>query len=193
MTVHWPDSWIIREVLNDKISIRLNDLHVTPLGVEDVFHIAIPGPHTLSQNVKVVAVQVHRVCNWSGVVNEDADGGIGSKIVDVPLWVVRVRDVASIGEKKDWPVVVPTERLTVHGPDEVASGVWPERDVDLLSEGWVGRGGKRKEWCGQREIVIATIRLGVWLSGARGDFIGVRFVVVDGSERIGLIGQTASS
>ncbi len=93
------------------------DLHIATLrvgGVNDGG--SVPGAGSFSEDEHVVPVQMDGVCEESRVRDVDSHGGVGAEVVDVPFWVVGVAVVAGFGEKKDWLVVVCSERFAVHGP-----------------------------------------------------------------------------
>ena len=45
----------------------------------------IPGSCTFSEHIEVVAVKMHWVGGWKFVVDYEAHGGVGAKVVDVPI------------------------------------------------------------------------------------------------------------
>lgn len=54
------------------------------------------------------------------------DRRVGADVVDVPLWVVRIRCIARRGQEQKGVVVVATVRRVVHVPDKVATSIEPE-------------------------------------------------------------------
>ena len=100
MAVKRPDTWIVRNVFNDKISGRLQQLYVPSLHVPRVNR-SIPGTRTLGNDVKIVTVEMHGVHHWTLVVEHDTDRVILADIVHVPLGVVRVGSVALVGEVEE--------------------------------------------------------------------------------------------
>ena len=105
MAVEGPRARIVRVVLqHDVRRVRgrapLDQLRVAALRVARVRDGAVPGPEALGEDVEVVPVQVHGVRGDEGVVDDEADGGVGAEVVDLP-----VRggggDVAADGEGED--------------------------------------------------------------------------------------------
>ena len=112
VAVERPRAWVVREVLQDNVcrSVRspaLNQLGITALGVGLVGDFAVPLSETFGEHVEVVAVQMHRVGCQELVVNHKAHGGVGAKVVDGPLF--GIGEVARVGKREDWMVVVGTE------------------------------------------------------------------------------------
>ena len=56
----------------------------------------IPLAGAFSENVEVVTVEMHRVRGWNGVLHDNANRVVVAEVVDVPLRVVRVRDVTQV-------------------------------------------------------------------------------------------------
>ncbi len=80
------------------------DVRIASGRVIKVARVAVPRTTALRQNEEVVAVQMHgvggvRVADEVGHV--DADVGGGARVVDVPLGVVGVGDVAAVGFEED--------------------------------------------------------------------------------------------
>ena len=102
VAVEGPDTWIIGHVLDDDVArlvesagtVRIlcnigagHHLHISALRVLCIaLDGAIPFTSTLGENPEVVAVQMHGVRDWSGVVNVEADGAVAAEVVDVPLF-----------------------------------------------------------------------------------------------------------
>ena len=105
MAMERPHAWIVRVELQNQVSwllypvfgdARLDKLRVATLRVREV-HVPLPLPCALSQHPEVVPVQVHGVrgpAHVEEVAQDNADGGGGAEVVDVPLWVVGVGGVA---------------------------------------------------------------------------------------------------
>ena len=107
-----PRARVIREVLQDNVcrivrSPTLNQLGITALGVRLVSDLAVPFSETFSEHVEVVAVQMHRVGCQECVVDHKAHGGVGAKVVDSPVF--GIGEVAGVGKRENWVVVVGTE------------------------------------------------------------------------------------
>ena len=156
-----PNTWIVGIVLQDQITrrggrARLHELHVTALGVLLMGDGSVPSADAFGQHIKVVAVQVHRVGGGKLVVHDYAHGAVVTKVVDVPFWVLRVGEVALVGEHEERMVVVGAEGDAVHVEEVVACFVGAEGDVDFLRDGWVGGGGEGEEGDGGGEGIVAA-------------------------------------
>ena len=123
MAMERPHAGIVHVKLNHDIPGRAagvggrQDLHVAALRVVDVGDSPVPGARSRGQDEEVVAVQVHGVGGEGDVVVDDeAHGGVGAEVVDVPLRVVRVGGVALVGEEEDGIVEIGAEGLAVHVP-----------------------------------------------------------------------------
>lgn len=106
MAMERPDSRVICDVLENNIprcgsGARLHNLHVATLSVLLVSDLAVPGSDALSQDVEVVPVEMHGVRGWELVLDNDADGAVVPEVVDVPLGIKGVGNVALIGQDKD--------------------------------------------------------------------------------------------
>lgn len=106
MAMEWPHPRVICEVLQHDIprrgsGTRLHELHVTALGVLLVDDCTVPGSDALGQDVEIVAVKMHGVGGREGVLDDDTDRAVVSEVVDIPLGVEWVRDVALVGEDED--------------------------------------------------------------------------------------------
>lgn len=196
MAMKRPHARVIRVVLQDNVPRRsgraaLHDLHVASLRVLLMGDSPIPGPHALGQNVEVVSVEMHRVGGREFVLHDETDGGVVGEVVDVPLRVVRVGDVALVGEDEERVVVVGAEGDAVHVEEVVARGVGAEGDGDFLRHGRVGGGGEGEERRGAGEGVVAAFAVVVGRGAGGGDGARVGFFVVDCCEGVGLFGQGA--
>lgn len=109
VAVERPYTRVIRVVLDDKVAIRLYHLNIATLGVENVFDTAIPCSGTFRQDVKIVAVKMHGMCGSGFVVQDDPDAVVGTEVVDVPLWVIRVGSVSEVGEQEYRMIIVASE------------------------------------------------------------------------------------
>lgn len=56
----------------------------------------------------------------------DTDRSVGADVVDVPLWIVRIRCIARRGQEQKRIIEVATIGRVVHVPDKVASGIKSE-------------------------------------------------------------------
>lgn len=61
---------------------------------------SIPSASTLSDNPKIVTVEMHRVGEWDDAMKNKANGLATPEVVDVPLGIIRVRRVSKIGKKE---------------------------------------------------------------------------------------------
>ena len=75
----------------------LHELHITTLRVGLMGDLAVPGSDALGQDVEIMAMKMHRVGGRELVLDNEPDGAVVTKVVDVPLGVVWVREVALIG------------------------------------------------------------------------------------------------
>ena len=106
MAMERPHARVIRLVLQHDEArcawgAALDELHVATLGIELVSDFAVPGADALGQDVEVVAMEMHGVGGGKFVLDNEADGAIVAEVVDVPLWVVGVGEVALVGEDED--------------------------------------------------------------------------------------------
>lgn len=146
MTVQRPHPRIVRVELHHQMT--LVSRHVIPLAhhlgiaslrVIGVPYAAIPHAGALGQDEEVVAVQMHRVGGVVGsneIGHVDADIGGFTGVVDVPLGIVRVGDVAAIGFKKDRVAEIEGSKL------DFSLFAWGERvwrPRDELTCSWRGK------------------------------------------------------
>ncbi len=106
MAMERPHARVVRDVLQHDIPrrgrrTRLHELDVATLRVGLVDDGAVPGADALGEDVEVVAVKMHGVRGAEFVLDDDADGAVGAKVVHVPLGVVGVREVALVGENEN--------------------------------------------------------------------------------------------
>ena len=106
MAMERPHARIIRIVLQDDISrsgrtARLDDLHVATLRVGLMGYFAVPGADAFGEDVEIVAVEMHGVGGWEFVLDDEADGAVVAEVVDVPLGIEWIGDVALVGEDED--------------------------------------------------------------------------------------------
>ena len=100
---------------------------------------AVPFPVALSEDVEVVAVQVHGVRGEREVVvHNESDRRVGAEIVHV--FGHREFQIARFGAKKCRRVVVDLESDAVHVPD-VVRAVVGEPAVDGVGDRGIGVGG----------------------------------------------------
>ena len=111
MAMQRPDTRVISLELHHQmahvamICISLpQDLCVASGRIIKVARSAIPGPGALGQNEEIVPVEMHGVggvCGGDEVGHVDADIGEVGGVVDVPLGVVGVGEVAAVGFEED--------------------------------------------------------------------------------------------
>ena len=112
MAVEGPDAWVVGHVFNDDVAGChqgtvsgdigcWHKLHISALRVLCVsLNGAVPLALALGEDPEVVAVKMHGVGDWSGVVDVKANGAIATEIVDVPLFWKAEVTLASRNE--DW-------------------------------------------------------------------------------------------
>jgi len=88
---------------------------------------------------------MHRMRCFKGVVDHEANCGVGAGVVDVPFWVLEVGGVSCLGEEEKRGIVVGPERRFINGPQEVACFVYFGVDVKRYSCSGVGGWGDRVE------------------------------------------------
>lgn len=94
-----PNPRIVRHKLHHKKprrrrTTRAQKLHVSSLRIFRIRHAAVPNPAALGEHPEVVSVQMHRMNERGAIVQHDAHGGVGAEVVNVPLGVTGVGDVA---------------------------------------------------------------------------------------------------
>lgn len=101
------------------MSSGANELDVSALRVRGIGDSrAVPVAWPFGEDEHVVAVEMHWVRSRSGVIHDDADGGVGAEVLGVPLrWVC---EIAFVCKEEDWIVVVCAERSAVELPEEMA-------------------------------------------------------------------------
>ena len=194
VTMEGPHTWVVRDELDHnkarsgRVQRALNDLHITSLRVGLVDNGAVPCALALRQDVEVVTVQMHGMRRAAEVLHHEPNASIGPKVVDVPLRIIRIRGVPTIGKQKNGVVHVSPEAGAVHLPEDIASGVGANGDADILRGGRRGGGGERKEWDRLIERVVGAFAI-VNESGHRcGSLGGIGAVVVDSGQSQRLFG-----
>ena len=163
-------------------------MYITTLGVLDMLDASIPGAHAFGQDVEVVPVQVHGMGNWKGVADNDADRGVCTEVVDVPLGVVRVRSVARVGKQENWMIIIGAEGRAVHPPERVVGGVPAEGDIDRFGCSWFGGRWKGEERNGGLQGIISASGIIVDCLSRLWRLAGISFLVVDGGKGEWLFG-----
>jgi len=188
VAVERPDTRVIGgdlpyDVPTNREELDIATLRVLWVGDGDT----VPLAGALMENEHVMAVQMHRVCCWRGVVDNDTNGRVGAEILDVPFRFEG--KVSLVGLEEDGFVVIGTEGRVVEGPEEVVSSVNLEIDVQVTSSGG-GRWGERIEGNGEGEIVVlagSRVRHVPWFTSW--SFGCICFVVIDCSKSIALRGE----
>jgi hypothetical protein len=95
MTMKWPSTGIVRCHLDDDVGVGWDDLNIATLGIKRVGE-GSAGPvasswSPCSQDKEIVPVKMDWVCGYRRVVDDEADGGVGAEVVDVPLDNVSAR------------------------------------------------------------------------------------------------------
>lgn len=116
-----PHAWVVGDELEgneagDAVRRRLDDLHITSLGVLLVNNGPVPCAHSLGEDVEIVPVQMHRMRSAAEIFDEDPDAVVGAEVVHVPLGIKGIRGVSLVGQQENRIVHVPAEALTVHQP-----------------------------------------------------------------------------
>ena len=134
----------------------MHDLDVAALGVVLVGDLAVPGARAFGEDVEIMPVQMHGVGSGKFVMDDDADGGVVAEVVDVPLGVVGVGEVAAVGKHEDGVVVVGAVGDAVHVEEVVVGGVGAEGDGDVLRRGGFVGGGEGEVGDCFVEVVVAA-------------------------------------
>ena len=107
MAMQWPHPRIIGIEFQYEIPwlvvacSGLYHLRVSSLRVDGV-DCAVPGAYAVGYDPGIVAVEMHGVGDVGlVVVEDDADGGVGAEVVDIPLGVGWVGCVSLVGEEED--------------------------------------------------------------------------------------------
>lgn len=107
MAMERPHTRVISVILQHDVPrrtsrSRLHELHVATLSIRLVDDFAVPSPNALCKNVEVMAVEMHGVGSGELILDDNSDGAVGTKVVDIPLRVIGVREIALVGQDKDW-------------------------------------------------------------------------------------------
>ena len=194
-----PRARVIGGVLQDNIcwigrSPTLNQLGITALGVRLVSDLAIPFSETFSKHVEVVTVQMHWVGCQECVVNHKAHGGVGAKVMDGP--VLGIGEIAGVGERKDWVVVVGTEGHVVDVKKERTGtrcgAVGMSCDGKVLANRRVASRWVWEKRCRLGKIIVAAFAVVVRRSLRLGHGVCVSFLIINGSQSVRVMGGIAS-
>ena len=98
-----PYPRIIPVHLPHGITVRSQQLHVSPLGVVWVDDTPIPGARALLEDEHIVAVEMHRMAVVSWIGDHHADAGIRAPVLDVR---VRSESVLPFSSKEKHRAVV---------------------------------------------------------------------------------------
>lgn len=139
----------------------------------------VPVSATDVHDLHIVAVEMHGMSDWCGIVDYDADGGVTAEVFDVPFSLVG--EVFGECEEEDRVVVVCAEGGAVHAPEGMASGIDFNVDIEVSGGCWSGGGCDGVIGNGFGEIIVcARARVGDVPSSATGGLGGVGFIIVDG-------------
>lgn len=129
---------------------------------------------------------MHGMRGSAVVFDDDPNAGVGAEIEDIPLGIIGIRGISSVGEKEDWVVHVATEANAVHLPENVAGRVGADGDGDLLRGGRRRGSGEREEWNGLIKRVVGTFGIIERRGSRRGCLGSISAVVVNGGQCKGL-------
>ena len=136
MAMERPYPRIVCVDLPHDVPAGRKQLHVAALGVVGIRYAdPVPVSRALVQDEHVVAVEMHWVCGWCWVVDDDPDGGVGAEVLDVPFGLVG--EVSLVGEEEDGVVEVCAKGLIVDCPEEGAGAVDLEVYVEVAGGGWL--------------------------------------------------------
>jgi hypothetical protein len=144
------------------------------------------------QDKHVVAMQMHGMGQGCGIGDDNANGGVGAGVVDVPFGVHGVGSIARLSEQQDGVVVVSTECRIVHCPDKVVRCVESSRNCDIDGCSWVRGGLEREIWDSAGQGIICADRCRSRLGGGFGRRAGVGLRIVYGCQCERLAGERAS-
>jgi len=155
-------------------------LHISTLGIAGVRDSgSVPNSATDMHDLHVVAVEMHGMGDWCGIVDYDADGGVAAEVFDVPFWLVG----EVYGEcEEDKVVVVCAKGGAIHSPDGMASGIDFNVDVEVSGGCWTGGGcdGVIRGTVLERSSFAYVPGSGTFQAVLVGAFGGVGFLIVDG-------------
>lgn len=69
---------------------------------------------------------------WALIPENDPNGGIGAKVMDVPFWMLWERGIPRVGKEEDRHVEVGAEGAAVHEPRPEACGVSAKCNINCL-------------------------------------------------------------
>lgn len=130
-----PDARVIGLELHCSEATSADSLDVAAGGVLGVADAAVPGAGALVEDVHVVAVEMEGVGEGGLIGDVQDDAVVFVVVVDGPLRLERVGDVALGGFEEDGFVEVGAEGLVVDLPFVVAGGVHDESELEVFDEG----------------------------------------------------------
>ena len=103
-----------------------------------VLYRTVPGASALGKYIEIMPVKMHRMCNRKVIPDHNPDRRVGAKVIDVPLWIIRIGGVPLVGEDEDrmavavvrtvgsWEaqlnsLIICTEGFPIHEPYKVAA------------------------------------------------------------------------
>ena len=69
----------------------------------------IPSTGTFSKDVEIVAMEMHGMCGWDCILQDDTHRIVGAEVIDIPLRIVWVGCIAEVRQKQEWIVVISAE------------------------------------------------------------------------------------
>lgn len=131
------------------------------------------------------------VTGWSFISNDHADRAAGANVVNVVLWIIRIRYVALLGVKQQWVVVVTAERRIVDSPDKMTSGI--DFEVDFHVNRRSGSGyTHRLRWSNAGKGIVCTGISAIDMAGRFGNSSVIRLFIVDHREAIRLVSRLST-
>lgn len=130
-----PDAGVVGLELKRGEARGTDGLDVAAGWVSGVAGAAVPDARAFVEDVHVVAVKMEGVGEGGVVGDVQDDGVVPVEVVDRPLGLKRVGDVALGSLEEEWLVEVGAEGLVVDLPLVVSGGIHDEREFEVLHEG----------------------------------------------------------
>lgn len=156
MAMEGPNTGIVGIDLEHDVIESGEKLNIASLRILWVGDFAIPDAETLRKHEEVVTVHVHRMGGRKGIVDDQSNRLVGSKVVHIPFRIIREGRLSLLGVEQDRTVVVGVEGLLVHLEVEVASLVDDTRDREILGRLGVGIRRHGVERLGLAERILRT-------------------------------------
>jgi len=129
-----PDTRVVGLELHCGKSASADGLDVAAGRILGVADAAVPGAGAFVEDVHVVAVEMERMGEGSLVGDVQDNAVVFVVVVDGPLGLERIGDVALGGLKEDGLVEVGAEGLVVDLPFVVSGGIHDERELEIFYE-----------------------------------------------------------